>query len=190
MSTIVHAFRRFSLAAVVLGAAASVTAFGARAADDTPVVYHAGSLTISQPWTRATPKGAPVAGGYLRIANGGTSADRLIGTSFDIASKGEVHEMSMDNGVMRMRELPKGLEIPAGGTVELKPGGYHLMFVGLKEQVNPGQKIKGTLVFEKAGSVEVEFAAATMNATSPPGSPSPSGGHMDHMQGMPMEHMK
>ncbi len=95
----------------------------------------AGSLKISAPWTRATPKGASVGGGYLKITNTGTTPDRLIGGSTDVASRFEVHEMSMDNGVMKMRPVAGGIEIKPGQTVEFKPGGYHVMFVGLKQQL-------------------------------------------------------
>src|SRR5258708_24723635 len=82
--------------------------------------YKIGNLQISQPWARATPKGAAVAGGYLKITNTGTAPDRLLGGSTDIAKRFEVHEMSIDKGVMKMRELKSGLEIPPGATVELK----------------------------------------------------------------------
>ncbi len=129
--------------------------------------YRLGALTISAPWTRATPKGAPVAGGYLTISNGGTEADRLIGGSFELSGAVEVHQMSMEGDVMRMRQMREGLEIKPGASVQLKPSGYHLMFTGLKQQVVAGQRVKGSLVFEKAGTVEVEFEAAGMGASSP-----------------------
>ena len=124
--------------------------------------YKAGSLEIKHPWARATPKGAMVAGGYLKIVNTGDAADRLVGGSTPAAGKFEIHEMSMDGGVMKMRPLPKGLEIKPGQTVELKPGSYHLMFVGLKEPFEQGKRVKGTLQFEKAGTVEVEYAVEAM----------------------------
>lgn len=124
--------------------------------------YKAGSLEIKHPWARATPKGATVAGGYLKIVNTGDAADRLVGGSTPAAGKFEIHEMSMDGGVMKMRPLPKGLEIKPGQTVELKPGSYHLMFVGLKEPFEQGKRVKGTLQFEKAGTVEVEYAVEAM----------------------------
>jgi copper(I)-binding protein len=133
------------------------------AADAVPRIFHAGPLAIDQPWSRATPKGAPVAGGYLRVTNSGTAADRLIGASFALAAKGEVHEMSMDNGVMRMKQVP-GIEIPPGTSVELKPGGYHLMFLNLRDQIAEGARVKGTLVFETAGTVGVDFQVRAMNA--------------------------
>ena len=92
----------------------------------------AGDLVITQAWSRATPGGAKVAGGYLTIENKGTAPDRLIGGSAAIAGKFEVHEMTMDEGVMTMRPLDKGLEIAPGKTVKLAPGGYHVMLMDLK----------------------------------------------------------
>ena len=127
--------------------------------------YKAGSLEIKHPWSRATPKGATVAGGYLKIVNTGTTPDRLIGGSTVAAGKFEIHEMSMDNGVMKMRLLPNGIEIKPGQTVEFKPGSYHLMFVGLKEPFEKGKRVKGTLQFEKAGKVDVEYAVEAAGST-------------------------
>ncbi|WP_262298724.1 DUF1775 domain-containing protein [Microvirga sesbaniae] len=125
-------------------------------------VVKAGPLTLEQPWSRATPGAAKVGGGYLRITNTGTTPDRLVGGSFPLASKVEVHEMRMDGDVMRMKPVEGGLEIKPGATVELKPGGLHLMFMDLKEPLKEGQTVKGTLVFEKAGRVEVEYAVRGM----------------------------
>jgi copper(I)-binding protein len=134
--------------------------------------YKAGSIEIKHPWARATPKGSEVAGGYMKLINTGTAPDRLIGGSTPAAGKFEIHEMSMDGGVMKMRPLPNGIEIKPGQTVELKPGSYHLMFVGLKEPLEKGKGVKGTLQFEKAGTVEVEYAVEAVG-----GSP---GGHDEH----------
>jgi copper(I)-binding protein len=120
--------------------------------------YKAGSLEIKHPWARATPKGAAVAGGYMTIINKGTTADRLTGGSTAVAGKFEIHEMKIEQGVMKMRPLPQGLEIKPGATVELKPGSYHLMFLQLKAPFEQGKRVKGTLTFEKAGTVEVEYA--------------------------------
>jgi hypothetical protein len=125
-----------------------------------------GSLKISAPWARATPKGASVGGGYMKITNTGTATDRLIGGSTGVASHFEVHEMSMDNGVMKMRPVTGGLEIKPGQTVELKPGGYHVMLMGLKEQLVQGQHFKATLEFAKAGKVDVDFAIEGVGAQS------------------------
>ena len=84
--------------------------------------YKVGALEIGHPWTRATPKGATVAGGYLKITNKGTAPDRLTGASFTAAPRVEIHEMAMSDGMMRMRPLRAGLEIKPGETVEFKPG--------------------------------------------------------------------
>src|SRR5215467_12225018 len=123
-----------------------------------------GNLKISTAWARATPKGASVGGAYMTITNTGNAPDRLLGGSSDASSRFEIHEMSMENGVMKMRPLGKGLEIKPGQTVEFKPGGYHLMFVGLKAQFEEGQHVKATLEFEKAGNVAVEFAVRGIGA--------------------------
>lgn len=129
--------------------------------------YTAGSLKIEQPWTRATPTGAKVAGGYLTITNTGSEPDRLVGGTFPQAARVEVHEMKMANGVMEMREIPGGLEIPPGQKVELKPGGYHMMFMDLRESVKQGTTLKGELRFEKAGTVNVEYRVEGVGAKSP-----------------------
>jgi periplasmic copper chaperone A len=129
-------------------------------------IYKVGALVIEAPWTRATPGGARVGGAYLKITNTGTESDRLIGGSLPIAATVEVHQMSMTDGVMKMRKLEMGLEIKPGQTVELKPGGYHLMFTGLRQALQQGQPVKGTLQFEKAGSVEVEYRVAPTGARS------------------------
>lgn len=119
--------------------------------------YKLGTLEIDHPYARATMPGAPVSGGYMVIRNTGNEADRLIAGSADFAGKVEIHEMKMENDVMKMREVEGGLEIPAGGEVTLKPGGYHVMFMKLGEQLNEGEKRKVTLTFEKAGTIEMDF---------------------------------
>ena len=100
----------------------------------------AGDLVIMQPWSRATPGGAKIAGGYLTIENKGTAPDRLTAASGDIAGKVEIHEMAMNNGVMTMRPLEKGLEIEPGKTVKLAPGGYHLMLMESEEPAQAGRE--------------------------------------------------
>jgi periplasmic copper chaperone A len=124
--------------------------------------YKLGSLEISHPWTRATPKGAAVAGGYVKITNTGTTPDRLVGGSLTGAGRFEVHDMRMAGGVMQMRPVTRGLEIKPGETVEFKPGAFHLMFLDLKQPLQQGQRVKGTLVFEKAGSIEVEYVIESL----------------------------
>ncbi|MGZ3410142.1 MAG: copper chaperone PCu(A)C [Xanthobacteraceae bacterium] len=141
--------------------------------------YKLGALQIDHPWARATPKGTSVGGGYLKITNTGTTPDRLIGGSSPIAGRFEIHEMSMDNGVMRMRPLKDGLEIKPGQTVELAPGSFHIMFVDLKQPIKEGDRVKGTLVFEKAGSVDVEYAAVGVGAM-PKGGSQPAHGMQNH----------
>jgi len=121
-----------------------------------------GALTIEQPWTRATPTGARVAGGFMVITNKGATTDRLIAGAFERSKRVEIHEMAMEAGVMKMRELPKGLEIKPGESVTLKPGSYHVMFLDLGQQLKNGEQVKGTLVFEKAGKVEVTYKVEAM----------------------------
>jgi copper(I)-binding protein len=159
-------------------ACAGTAAFLALAAASATHAQHsqqkAGSLVIETPWTRATPGGAKVAGGFLKITNAGTAPDRLVGGTLPLAETVEVHEMSMTDGIMKMRRLDKGLEIRPGQSIELKPGGYHIMFMGLKEGLKAGGTIKGTLQFEKAGTVSVEYRIAPIGA---PAGPKHGGGH-------------
>jgi len=152
------ALKELSMIRTLVAAAAALFLSGGAYAHD----YKAGPLVIEHPWTRATPKSATVAGGYLKITNTGSIADRLTGGSSEVARKFEVHEMSMDGGVMKMRELISGLEIPAGATVELKPGSYHIMMMNLSRPLAKGDKVKGSLTFEKAGKVDVEFTVEAM----------------------------
>ncbi len=146
---------------IALGLAAllAILALPAQAAD-----VMAGHLKLSAPWARATPKGAAVGGGYLTITNTGNTPDRLVSGSTAISKKVEIHEMSMDNGVMKMRMLANGLEIKPGQSVTLKPGSYHIMFMGLKHQIKEGEHFKATLVFAKAGKVELDFAVKGLGA--------------------------
>jgi copper(I)-binding protein len=137
--------------------------------------FKVGDLEIEHPWSRATPPGAKVAGGYFTVINKGSAPDRLLSISSDISDKAELHEMGVKDGVMTMRPVEGGLEIPAGGKVALKPGAYHLMFTGLKRQPKQGEKFPATLTFEKAGSVKVEFAVEGMGETG-----SGDMGDMDH----------
>jgi len=142
----------------------------------------AGDLVITQAWSRATPGGAKVAGGYLTIENKGSAADRLIGGAVDVAARVEVHEMSMKDGVMIMRQLDKGLAIEPGKTVKLAPGGYHLMLMDLKSPLKQGDKLPVTLEFEKAGKVKLSLDVQGVGAQAPAGA-GHSGGH--DMKGMP-----
>jgi periplasmic copper chaperone A len=127
----------------------------------------AGDLVITQAWSRATPGGAKVAGGYLTIENKGSTPDRLIGGTVDVAAKVEVHEMATKNGVMTMRQLDSGLTIEPGKTVKLAPGGYHLMMLDLKSPLKKGDQLPVTLEFEKAGKVTVSFDIQGVGAPGP-----------------------
>lgn len=120
--------------------------------------FKVGDIEIDHPWSRATPEGAKVAAGYVVIKNHGSAADRLVSATGEIAGRTEIHEMAVDaQGVMTMRPLGGGLEIPADGQVELKPGSFHIMFLDLQRGAKEGETFKGMLTFEKAGSVEVEY---------------------------------
>jgi periplasmic copper chaperone A len=132
----------------------------------------AGDLVITQAWTRATPGGSKIGGGFLTIENKGTAPDKLIGVSADVAGKVDVHEMAMNNGVMTMRPLENGLTIEPGKTVKLAPGGYHLMMTDLKNPLKQGDKVPVTLQFEKAGKVAVTLDVQGV------GAPGPAGGGM------------
>ncbi|MDX7951551.1 copper chaperone PCu(A)C [Lichenihabitans sp. Uapishka_5] len=140
----------------------------------------AGDLVIQRPWARATPNGAPVAGGYLTITNHGTEADTLTGGSLTAAGGFEVHSMSTEGGIMRMR--PAGpLTIPPGGSVTLSPSGTHIMFTDLKHGLKQGETVDGTLSFTQAGTVPVRFVVEGIGAKAPGGSAQPAmpGMHMD-----------
>ncbi len=126
-----------------------------------------GTLTLTDLWSRATPPKAPTAAGYLTIANTGGEADRLIAAATPLAGKGELHIMEVKDGVMSMHPIEGGIEIPAGGSVTLAPGGLHLMFVGLKQPLIEGEKLPVTLTFEKAGSVETYMHIMAIGAAGP-----------------------
>lgn len=129
--------------------------------------YSVGSLQIGNPWTRATPKGSTVAGAYMKITNKGSAPDRLVGGSAAVAGRFEVHSMVTEQGVAKMRPVEGGLEIKPGETVELKPGSFHVMLTGLKQPLEKGQKVKGTLEFEKAGKVDIEYAVEAVGVSAP-----------------------
>ncbi len=142
--------------------------------------YSAGSIKISQVWSRMVPKVVPSAGGYMTLTNTGTEADTLIGGTVAIAGKVEVQRMTMTDGIMRMRRLDAGLTIKPGETVVLDPSGYHLMFLELTERPELGAPIKGTLVFEKAGKVDIEYQVEPLG-TQVPGRGAKQGG-MPHYE--------
>jgi periplasmic copper chaperone A len=171
---------RYGLAAGLALAAAQLAAAGAEAAD-----YDVGPIHIAQPWARATPKGASSGAGYMAVTNNGTTPDRLTCVSSEAAAKCQIHTMTMEGGVMKMRPVEGGLEIKPGETVTLKPSGLHVMFVDLKHPLEPGKTVEATLKFEIAGTVDVAYPIAAIGAAMPG---APAGGNM--MQGGGMMQMK
>ncbi|SDB28263.1 copper chaperone PCu(A)C [Bauldia litoralis] len=128
-----------------------------------------GSLTLTELWSRATPPNAPTAGGYLTITNTGDTADRLVAVSTAQAGKSEIHEMTVSDGVMTMRPLAEGVEVPANGTLVLAPGGFHLMFMKLQAPFVEGEEVPVTLTFEQAGSVDTFLHVMQIGARGPDG---------------------
>ncbi|MFO0990830.1 MAG: copper chaperone PCu(A)C [Hyphomicrobiales bacterium] len=123
-----------------------------------------GDLEIEHPWTRQPLPAASSGAGFFTITNHGKTDDRLIKATAAISDNVQIHEMSMDNGVMKMNELKDGLVIPAGGSVVLKPGSFHIMFMDLKERPVEGTAFEGTLTFEKAGTVDVDYEVEAPDA--------------------------
>ena len=172
------------LAAATIVAALQFAAAEARAAD-----YDVGSIHVTAPWARATPKGASAGAAYLTVTNNGTAPDRLSCAGSEAAAQCQIHAMTMDNGVMKMRPLASGIEIKPGETVTLKPGSDHVMLMNLKHPLEAGKTLEATLQLEKAGTLKVEFAILAMGEAAP-GAPAGggsmmmegSGGHMMQMQ--------
>lgn len=127
--------------------------------------FKAGALKLDHPWTRAT--AGTVGAGYVTIVNTGKTGDQLVSASSPVAGKTEIHTMTMDGGVMKMRPLPNGIALPAGKTVALRPGGYHMMLIGLKAPLVEGKLVPLTLKFAKAGTVKVELKVEAAGATEP-----------------------
>jgi len=171
-----------SVGVAALALALLAAAPAARAAD-----YDVGSIHISQPWSRATPKGASAGAGYMTITNTGNEPDRVTCVSSDASAECQIHTMTMDNGVMKMRPVEGGLEILPGQTVMLKPGGLHVMLLDLKHPLEAGSSMKATLKFDHAGTVDVEFPTAAIGAPAP-GADAGGGSMMsgDHGGGMMM----
>ena len=148
----------FSLKATLV--ALALTIVPALAADPIKV----GALEITGPFTRATLPGAQVGAGFMTITNTGSDADRLVSGVSAASKTVQIHEMAVVDGVMKMQELKDGLEIPAGGSVELKPGGYHVMFIDITAPFVEGSTVTVTLNFAKAGSVDVPLTVEAADA--------------------------
>jgi copper(I)-binding protein len=148
--------------------------------------YDLGSIRISQPWSRATPKGAASGAGYMTLTNKGAAPDKVSCVSDDASAQCEIHTMTMEGGVMKMRPVEGGLEIKPGESVTLKPGSNHMMFLSLKHPLEQGQTVKVTLKFEHAGTIDIDYPVVAIGAPAPgastSGSMQDSGGGM-HMQG-------
>ncbi|CDN54208.1 Secreted protein containing DUF461 [Neorhizobium galegae bv. officinalis bv. officinalis str. HAMBI 1141] len=138
---------------VSIFAATGIIIAGATAAQDAPTKV--GDLEVTGAFTKAMLPGQPVGGGYFTIKNNGKSDDMLTSVSSPVAGTVEMHEMAMQGEVMKMRKLDTGIAIPAGKTVELTPGGLHLMFIKVKEPFKQGGKVPVTLTFEKTGKVDI-----------------------------------
>jgi copper(I)-binding protein len=129
--------------------------------------YDVGPIHIAQPWARATSKGAKSGAAYMTVTNKGATPDRLSCVSSDASAECQLHSMTMENGVMKMRPVEGGLEIKAGEAVTLKPSSTHLMLLNLKHPLEQDSAITATLLFEKAGTVQVEFPIAAIGAAAP-----------------------
>jgi len=140
--------------------------------------YKAGAIVISHPWAPATPKGASVGAGYFKLTNTGTTPDRLLAATSAASGHADLHQMTMVNGVMEMRPIKGGIVLQPGETVELKPGGNHVMMMGLKQPLKQGERVKGTLAFEKAGTVDIVYDVTG------PGGPAPAPGHASNTMQM------
>ena len=168
--------RRPALPAVLALLALAVTG-GAATLTSAPLAAHeftGGTLELVHPNAPPTPPGVSSAAGYLVIVNSGDEDDRLLGGSAPFASGIELHRTTVEDDVARMRRLDDGLAIPAGSTVRLDPGETHIMFTGLAEALPDGERRPATLVFERAGEIEVEFAI------EPPDTSGASADAMDH----------
>ena len=146
--------RRLALAAALFAASASAQQAGA------------GDIVIERPWARATPKGASVGAGYMIVRNNGGAPDSLTSIVTQAAGTVEMHETKSAGGVMRM-DAVAALAIPPGGAIVFRPGGYHLMFTGLKAPFKQGEHVKALLTFEHAGKVAVDFTVEAAGAPAP-----------------------
>jgi periplasmic copper chaperone A len=176
MAKVAGKFVRRGLAAALGFAVSQLPAVRAQAAD-----YDVGTIHIAETWARATPKGASTGAGY--ITNDGTAADRVTCVTSDASAQCQIHSMTMEGGVMKMRPIEGGLEIKPGESVTLKPSATHLMFLDLKQPLQQGKTVKATLKFEKAGTVDVEYPIAAIGAAAP-GMPAGGGAMMEGHGGM------
>lgn len=147
---------------IVVAFAAWLAAAGGVAADE----YRLQSLRIVHPFARATPPGAKSGGAYLTIENSGATVATLVSATSPIAGDVQLHQMAMDGGVMTMRAV-RALEVPPGGKLELKPGGYHIMLLDLKQPLKVGDKLPLRLTFENLGTIDIPVVVEAMSAMNP-----------------------
>ena len=171
-----------SIAAPIAAVFALLAVVPAQAAD-----VDLGSIHIAQPWARATPKGATAGAAYMTITNNGKTPDRVNCVSSDASAQCQIHSMTMEDGVMKMRPVEGGLEIKPGETVTLKPASFHVMLIDLKHPLEQGNTVKTTLKFDNAGTVDLAFPIAAIGAPAP--GADTGGGMMmgDHPGGMNMQ---
>jgi periplasmic copper chaperone A len=147
-------FRAVALAAAVVVSAGAATAEKV-------------AIAVEKAWSREVPAGASVGVGYLAIKNSSDEPDRLVSASTPVAGETMIHQTTMADGVMKMRPVPEGVPVPAKGTAMLEPNSYHFMFMGLTQPLKEGETFPATLVFERAGSVEVTFHVFGIGAQGP-----------------------
>lgn len=135
-----------------------------------------GAVVVEEPWARATPPGAPNGAGYLTIRNPGAEPDRLVAAASPRAARVELHQMTIADGVARMRPVTDGIDVPAGEALVLEPGGLHLMFRELDGAFTAGQSVPVTLTFEQAGEKRIKLAVVPLGA----GAPGDHDGHGGH----------
>ncbi|HEU4645271.1 MAG TPA: copper chaperone PCu(A)C [Burkholderiales bacterium] len=123
-------------------------------------------VSVEQPWSRATPPGSNIGVGFMQLRNAGAAPERVLGASSPLAGKVEMHVTTREGDVMKMREVAS-FEIPAGGTFELKPGGAHLMLMGLRQPLQEGDRVPLTLTLANGATLPVELAVAPLGARRP-----------------------
>jgi copper(I)-binding protein len=158
---------RTTLAAALLGS--TIVLAACNQAPEAPAATEtaASIIAITEPWSRETAEGQNAGGAFMTIANTGSAADRLTGGSSPVAGRVEIHTMTRENDVMRMRQLEDGLELPAGGEVTLKPGSFHVMLMDLKQPLKVGEKVPLTLNFKGAGTLETELEVRPSGTMAP-----------------------
>ncbi len=159
------AMTRFAMTRFALILAASLVA-ASPALAQSPAAQ-VGPVGVSEPWARATATGQANGAAYVTLSTTGTEPDRLTSVSSPAATTAELHTHLMDNGVMRMREVEGGIEVAPGSPTVLKPGGLHIMLMGLKEPLKQGASVPLTLTFEKAGQVTVQAPVLAAGARGP-----------------------